>query len=1461
MAFNRPLHHPHESLADHRPAVSLTRTRSGRMWSDPVPATHGIDLARLRPFNPDLYPAAFHGNRPLSPIAAAVCRDVPLRPLPPAPINNYRRESNNVSRFNNNIIDSIHDTDLYEDDHHDFDPYSTQPTPRMMRQAPQLLTLDDYNLISLGYKPVMPRRLPWVSLAGIAITSANVFAGVIPLYGLSVTNGGPAWATWSYLCVGVMSIIVTLCLSELASAYPTAAGIHHWVYQLGSARRRAFLSWMVGWFTIVSAVTVTASVAFYFSSVLNQLLLSIRNITLTPATQVMFHLGVLFAWQILNLLPVHTLGHLSVLSGFFFLGLAVALISVLLSLAGLQPSMGFVPFTAFLNYSGSSSGIYALLSSTLMAAFVFCPQDTVIRMSEESRRPEKSMARLMMGSTLTNIVIGIPVIVALNYCAVKPIKGLLDESVPGIKAMLETLGNSTGTIFVSLVLVAIFGTGFTRLAMATRTVYAFARDGGVPHSSYWNHLHPQRKTPQRVSWLVSVACMCCIFPFFWGNSVAFQWIASLGCISANLCFVIPLWMRLTHEGSLHYIPGVFSLGRLSKAFHIISIVWLLLLSLLLMLPSTMPLTKNNFNYAPVVLIALAIVFAISWFKARTDFTGGAKDISRASHRMPQRPLEEIYPRKPNHPGNLETGPRLLAPFRQAPTHTTMQRSKVPFGKKTRVGQAVTLTPATGAAAMRQQRQPKQQQQQQRVLRSTAPPKASRGLRLAKRFLPDLATFSSSPSAAASKASKRNQLRGQASNVTMTTIASNQSFPSSVLGIPFSESPEMMSQELPASHTRASSSPTTSRPPSNSVLLSQDIPTIPTPESTTDAQIARRPDLLLSRTVQKRDKAALPEISIAPPTTNSTGESTSQGSLSFQKRINYPHGPGPSAMQANEGSSSKARNLLSRAALQNSSRDHITISNTAPAAAGSRPLPDVQRTRPPNAIESIFRLGLGLSHSLMPAGGNHQHSAHEDYVPRGKIRSSKDRAPTPYPSSLVDAEESSAISEYPSTNEDSPLAPAFSLTVSHPRNKEYSGAGYAYDDVEEDKREVVMNIEEAVESTGISQYPTLDGYPLIKSPSTVGEDIARSSGRNNSGSGGSGGKSDTLALPSMLPLTRTPTIQQADQTYDPAFKLADSDEEGDEDGEGHDDNAVRVDPLKRLEPTGNGKDLELVPLPVTPISTARLQALSPDSRSAPKDGVQPASSSLFLLPNSDISATTPVVAAGGGGAAASSAEEEHMAAVRNPDNTADPQLQQDQQQPRRDPMERLLRMSRQQEELDPAQNFLQRTRTVASWAKDQARIQERRNKRQARAQALRELRKQDPSATLSVHTDSSSFSDRSASSVPSSSASSSWPRSMPTQSSIGSGKKILRDRKQPQSQLMMRRRSLGVGVGVGGGQSHALEALKEDELMELRRVEMVVPEKVEEEEEEEEEPGLYMDTDDVLSPSLEVDSLGAGVGRA
>lgn len=95
-------------------------------------------------------------------------------------------------------------------------------------------------------------------MTGFALTSSNLLCGIIAFYGLAITNGGPAWATWSYLGIGIMSMIVSLCLAELASAYPSTAGVHHWVYQLASSRRKPFLTWITAWLTITGSVNELA---------------------------------------------------------------------------------------------------------------------------------------------------------------------------------------------------------------------------------------------------------------------------------------------------------------------------------------------------------------------------------------------------------------------------------------------------------------------------------------------------------------------------------------------------------------------------------------------------------------------------------------------------------------------------------------------------------------------------------------------------------------------------------------------------------------------------------------------------------------------------------------------------------------------------------------------------------------------------------------------------------------------------------------------------------------------------------------------------------------------------------------------------------------------------------------------------------------------------------------------------
>lgn len=98
--------------------------------------------------------------------------NVPLRPLPSTLMAhpNGAPSSNNAglqaleSSTNPSILTMSNITNLYEDGQHALEAYA-MGTPRgMIRQAPKLLTLDDYNLISLGYKPVCFREKANVAL-------------------------------------------------------------------------------------------------------------------------------------------------------------------------------------------------------------------------------------------------------------------------------------------------------------------------------------------------------------------------------------------------------------------------------------------------------------------------------------------------------------------------------------------------------------------------------------------------------------------------------------------------------------------------------------------------------------------------------------------------------------------------------------------------------------------------------------------------------------------------------------------------------------------------------------------------------------------------------------------------------------------------------------------------------------------------------------------------------------------------------------------------------------------------------------------------------------------------------------------------------------------------------------------------------------------------------------------------
>src|SRR5262252_4514526 len=118
-------------------------------------------------------------------------------------------------------------------------------------------TADDAEqLRRLGYAQELRRRMSGFSNFAISFSTICILAGGITSlqYGVSAVGGAAAGIVWP---VGVaFSLIVALCMAQIASAFPTAGGLYHWSAILGGKG----WGWATAWFNLAGLVFVTAAV-------------------------------------------------------------------------------------------------------------------------------------------------------------------------------------------------------------------------------------------------------------------------------------------------------------------------------------------------------------------------------------------------------------------------------------------------------------------------------------------------------------------------------------------------------------------------------------------------------------------------------------------------------------------------------------------------------------------------------------------------------------------------------------------------------------------------------------------------------------------------------------------------------------------------------------------------------------------------------------------------------------------------------------------------------------------------------------------------------------------------------------------------------------------------------------------------------------------------------------------------
>ncbi|ORY15045.1 choline transport protein [Clohesyomyces aquaticus] len=431
--------------------------------------------------------------------------------------------------------------------------------------------IDNAQLTRLGKKPVLKRNFGFMSMLAFACTVMITWEGVLVMFSVSFKNGGSAGSIYEFIIVWLGTLTSFLTMGELASMAPTAGGQYHWVSMLAPRSSRKFLSYLIGWLTLMGWQAIVAS-GCYLCASLVQGLVVLNDPTYHPT-----------AWQLI-LLYWATLV-LSLFVNTFISHQLPNIESVILILhtfgffAILIPMVYFAPhadakqvFTSFENGGAWPSDGLSLLIGCIGPSFSILGADSAVHMSEEIHSPAKNVPRAMVFSILLNGGLGLGMLIATMFCLGNG-KAALDSPTgyPFMEIFVQAVGSLPGALTMAC-LIAILNICATIsfIATASRMTWAFARDRGIPGWATLSKIEPTTTLPiMSISFTMVIAIVLSFIRL--GSDVAFNTVVSLSINGLYTSYLIGNSLLLYRRVIGHikpYSAGDIALTNTIDAAHL-----------------------------------------------------------------------------------------------------------------------------------------------------------------------------------------------------------------------------------------------------------------------------------------------------------------------------------------------------------------------------------------------------------------------------------------------------------------------------------------------------------------------------------------------------------------------------------------------------------------------------------------------------------------------------------------------------------------------------------------------------------------------------------------------------------------------------------------------------------------------------------------------------------------------------
>ncbi|CAK1358973.1 unnamed protein product [Cercospora beticola] len=473
---------------------------------------------------------------------------------------------------------------------------------------------DRKDMSQLGRVQQLRRNFQFLSILGFGCTLIATWEVLLTTIASVLTNGGTAGVIWGYIVVVFGFSFVYMSIAEMTSMSPTSSGQYAWVSEFAPQPAQKFLSYLMGWLCFTGWQCAITSITYLAGTIIQGLII-LNNDSYVPerwhGTLLVIAVAafaVLFNTVLAKKLPM--------VEGLLLILHVLGLFAIIIVLWVLAPTANAKDvFTQFTNAGGWNSNGTSFMVGLLTPIISLIGFDCAVHMAEEVKDAGKTLPKAMLWSFGFNSVLGF--LMAVTMCfTLGDVDSILASKTgfPFIQVFYNVTQSYAGASILTLILIlTLTSSAIAEIATASRQLWSFARDRGMPGHTWLSHVTPGWNIPLNAV-LISLLVTSLLSLINIGSTAALNAILALTAVSLLTSYIVVIGCVLLKRLRRQPLPNRrWSLGRWGGVVNAIALCFLLMIYCWMFFPAATPVEPESMNWAIVMFVGIMAIATVWYF--------------------------------------------------------------------------------------------------------------------------------------------------------------------------------------------------------------------------------------------------------------------------------------------------------------------------------------------------------------------------------------------------------------------------------------------------------------------------------------------------------------------------------------------------------------------------------------------------------------------------------------------------------------------------------------------------------------------------------------------------------------------------------------------------------------------------------------------------------------------------------